>query len=144
MSLAPEKVQVLNDAAHSGNGATAKDVLKSGEKDHLNNFSIRTNGSFCPVFCDFYDQTEIKSNGLNLAVSDFTCNLQVSILRPRRQEEITVLMNPTLTSGLRQRLLRGQLPGSEETNLFQVLNHPEALLLLGEGNLWLPPPNTQP
>lgn len=118
MSLVPEKVQVLNDAARREMGQQRNTLLTSGGKDHLNNFSICTNGSFYPAFCDFHDQTEIKPNGLNLSVSAFTRNLQPSELGPRSREEITVLMNPDLTSRLSQRLLQGQLLNSERTNPF--------------------------
>lgn len=69
---------------HSESGATTKDLIKSREQDHLNNFSICITNSLYLVLCDFYDQMKLKPNGLNLDATDFTFNLQLSKLRLRR------------------------------------------------------------
>lgn len=49
---------------------------------------------FYPMFGDLYDQRQVKSNGLNLYVIEFTFNLQLSKFRLSRavKGKITTLI----------------------------------------------------
>lgn len=63
----------------------AKDLVKKIIQI-ISQYAQKARSSWCFVI---YDQLEVKSNGLNLDVTDFTFDLQLSKLRLSNEEEIT-------------------------------------------------------